>query len=90
MVLNNADNIMIGSDEVDRVYCGSVLVWERFPDGYTQLNYIESHGAQWISPQMTDPILTDTVRIQTKFAFTSIDSTWQAVAKDLLISPPTS
>ncbi len=79
MILNNADNIMLGADAVDRVYCGSVLVWERFPEGYTPLNYIESHGAQWIAPQMEDPELTDVVQIQTKFTFTSIDSNWQAV-----------
>lgn len=29
MVLNNADNIMFGSAEVDRVYCGIIKVWER-------------------------------------------------------------
>lgn len=29
MILNNADNMMFGSSEIDRVYCGSVKVWER-------------------------------------------------------------
>lgn len=29
MILNNADNIMCGSNEVDRVFCGNVKVWER-------------------------------------------------------------
>lgn len=29
MILNNADNIMLGGSEVDRVYCGSVVVWQR-------------------------------------------------------------
>ena len=29
MILNNADNMMFSSSEVDRVYCGSVKVWER-------------------------------------------------------------
>lgn len=34
MILNNADNIMLGDDEVSKVYCGDVVVWERnpFPD----------------------------------------------------------
>ena len=29
MILNNADNIMLGLSEVSKVYCGSALVWER-------------------------------------------------------------
>ena len=29
MILNNADNIMIGTSEVDKIYCGSNVVWER-------------------------------------------------------------
>ena len=74
---------MLGAAEVDRVYCGSVLVWERnsspIPEGYTQLNYIESYGEQWIAPQMNVPDLDDVVRIQTKFAFTYIGSEWQSV-----------
>lgn len=32
MVLNNAENIMYGDKEVDRVFCGKTLVWER--NGY--------------------------------------------------------
>lgn len=79
MILNNADNIMLGAAEVDRVYCGSVLVWERntpppspLPEGYTQLNYIQSSGAQWLRTYITAPQSTDTVRVQMKFAFTNI------------------
>lgn len=34
MILNNANNIMLANDEVSKVYCGDVVVWERnpFPD----------------------------------------------------------
>ena len=32
MILNQADNIMFGSAEVQRVYQGSVIVWERGQD----------------------------------------------------------
>lgn len=31
MILNNANNIMLGNDEVSKVYCGDVVVWERNP-----------------------------------------------------------
>lgn len=83
MILNNADNIMLGSSEVDRVYCGNILVWERnsspLPEGYTQLNYIQSSGAQWLDPQMAAPELTDTVQIQCGFSFVSLGSNWQGV-----------
>ena len=74
---------MLGSSEVDRVYCGGVIVWERnsspLPEGYTQLNYIQSSGAQWLSPQMETPAETDIIRVECKFAFVSLDSSWQAV-----------
>ncbi len=33
MVINKADNIMLGSQEVDRVYLGSNLVWQRKKGG---------------------------------------------------------
>jgi hypothetical protein len=49
------------------------------PEEYTELSYIQSSGEQWISPQMRNPALTDVVRIQTRFAFVSIDNNWQAV-----------
>lgn len=29
MIFNNADNLMLGSSEVDKVYLGSAVVWER-------------------------------------------------------------
>lgn len=29
MIFNNADNLMLGSSEVDRVYSGDIKVWER-------------------------------------------------------------
>ena len=29
MIFNDADNIMLGNSEVDKVFCGNVKVWER-------------------------------------------------------------
>ena len=52
MILNNADNVMIGSTEVSKIYCGSAVVWERgggiLPPGYTQKEYLQSSGEQVI------------------------------------------
>lgn len=57
MILNNADNVMVGSDEVSKIYCGSVLVWERggsiLPPGYTQKEYLQSSGEQVINTGYT-------------------------------------
>ena len=36
MILNNADNIMLGASEVSRVMCGSAKVWERV----SYINYV--------------------------------------------------
>lgn len=69
MILNNADNIMLGSAEVDKVMCGSAKVWERStPDTYRELEYIKSTGTQYI---VTDFILnyTDKVVLDTKFSY---------------------
>lgn len=43
MILNAADNIMLGDTEVQKVYCGDELVWERrkIPPQYTELTEIE-------------------------------------------------
>ena len=31
MILNQAENIMSGADEVSKVYCGINLIWSRIP-----------------------------------------------------------
>ncbi len=45
MILNNADNIMLGAAEVSRVMCGSTKVWERV----SYINYVSGctfeHGS---------------------------------------------
>ena len=57
MILNNADNVMLGENEVSKIYCGSVLVWERggsiLPPGYTQKEYLQSSGEQVIDTGYT-------------------------------------
>lgn len=73
MILNNADNIMLGALEADKVYCGGALVWQRntspIPEGYTALNYIQSSGVQWLTAGVDPPLSTDTVRVELKCAF---------------------
>ena len=43
MILNAADNIMLGDTEVQKVYCGDELVWERrkIPPQYTALTELD-------------------------------------------------
>lgn len=55
MVLNNVDNIMLGSNEVDKIYCGSNVIWKRsiLPAGYTQKEYLETSGEQVINTGYT-------------------------------------
>ena len=49
------------------------------PSDYTELNYIQSSGAQWLDPQMDIPESTDTIQVQVKFAFTSIQRNYQDI-----------
>jgi hypothetical protein len=57
MVLNNADNVMLGENEVSKIYCGSAVVWERggsiLPPGYTQKEYLQTSGEQVIDTGYT-------------------------------------
>lgn len=39
-------NVMAGMDQVQKVYAGETMVWEKL---YTPLNYIESTGTQYIN-----------------------------------------
>lgn len=47
MIFNNADNLMLGSSEVDKVYLGLAVVWERGGDipqeVLTQIAYLHEH-----------------------------------------------
>ena len=55
MILNNADNIMVGSRQVSSVYAGSQLVWNKggLPSGYTKVLYLRSTGTQAIDTGYT-------------------------------------
>ena len=49
MILNNVDDIKIGTEQVDRVYAGSKLIWDAaLPRGYRRCKYLESSGTQYI------------------------------------------
>lgn len=49
MILNNADDIRIGTEQVDRVYVGSKLIWDAaLPRGYRRCKYLESNGIPYI------------------------------------------
>ena len=52
MILNNAKDIKLGSIDVDRVYVGTNIVWERYkglPREYQQVEYLQSDGNQYIT-----------------------------------------
>lgn len=74
MILNNADNVMLGSTEVSKIYCGSALVWERggsiLPPGYTQKKYLQSSGEQVIDTGYTPQ--TDVLRIEARIMYVQL------------------
>ena len=52
MILNNAKDIKLGSIDVDKVYVGTNIVWERYkglPREYQQVEYLQSDGNQYIT-----------------------------------------
>lgn len=73
MVLNNVDNIMLGSNEVDKIYCGSNVIWKRessiLPAGYTQKEYLQTSGEQVIDTGYTPQ--TDVLQIETQLLYNS-------------------
>lgn len=56
MILNDADNIMLGSTEVSKVYCGDALVWERggrvVPTGYDEIEYYRTSSYETLNTRM--------------------------------------
>lgn len=79
MILNSADNIVAGGEQVSAVYAGSVLVWSRgggLPEGYTPLEYVECDGRQFLDPDLT---AYGTFTFEAKIAFTDLPSSDQCV-----------
>lgn len=74
MILKNAADLIIGGKPAVRAYYGGRIVWEknkgRLPAGYTELEYIESLGAQWINTGFCPN--PKTTRIDTTFQVTSV------------------
>lgn len=75
-VINNADNIMLGDNEVDRVYKNSVIVWERsHPYTYRLLNYLQTTGSEGIITDII-PKYTNAIEMNLKFIdYSPIDTT---------------
>ena len=48
MSFRDAEKISINGKEVVRLVSGDALVWQRLPEGYTELKYIETTGTQHI------------------------------------------
>lgn len=51
MILNNADNVMLGDIPVDKIYLGSEEIWSRgggLPGNYQAVEYLQSTGTQYI------------------------------------------
>lgn len=48
MILNNAENILIGNQQAEKVYLGTVPIWENLPPEYRKIEYLESSGTQYI------------------------------------------
>lgn len=49
MVLKDSSKIMLGSQEVQRIYLGSQKVYENFPAGYRKVDWIQGSGTQYIN-----------------------------------------
>lgn len=60
MILNHAENIMLGSREVQKVYLGSQLIWKREPN-FQLLDFIRTTNRQYFN---TGYIPNDNTRIE--------------------------
>ena len=52
MILNNADNIYIGSTAAEKIYIGNTQIWPSFPADLERVEYLQSNGNQWITLPM--------------------------------------
>lgn len=48
MILNNIDDLKVGSTQGERIYLGNEIIWENFPNEYQKLQYLESDGNAFI------------------------------------------
>ena len=48
MSFRDAQKLSINGKEIVRLISGGNLIWQRLPEGYTELNYIETTGTQHI------------------------------------------
>lgn len=48
MILNNAENILIGNQQAEKVYLGTIPIWENLPAEYRKVSYIQSTGTQFL------------------------------------------
>ena len=64
--IQNASNIMLGSQEAEALYIGSNLIWQQSsPLPYdAEIEYLECNGLQWIDTGFTPTVNT---RVQFKF-----------------------
>lgn len=48
MILNNAENILVGNQQAEKVYLGNIPIWENLPPEYRKIEYLESSGTQYL------------------------------------------
>ena len=56
MVLNDVDDIKIGTEDVDKIYLGDTVIWERDneitppPEGLTNISYVRTRTDAYLNP----------------------------------------
>jgi len=74
MLVNNTAKIYVGTNEITKVYAGTIVVYEKQePTPYTPLTYIKSSGTQYIDTGFTPT--SNKVKVKIKFRFYNTTST---------------
>lgn len=61
-------DVMLGSTQVEKVYLGSDLVWEKAEEGFVECNYIENTSTAYID---TGLVHTTAQKVECEFSFTA-------------------
>lgn len=71
MLVSNTSKIYVGNTEVEKVYQGNTLIYEKQSTPYTPLDYLESTGTQWINT-LVYPTLNTGVEIDFQYTTNTV------------------
>lgn len=82
MILNQAKNIMLGTQEVQKVFLGSQLIWQR-QSGFLPLDFIRTTNCQYFD---TGYVPNENTRIECEVMLLGNYDSWSQALLEIIMS----